>query len=272
MDSFEWNKIFGAVLGTALFVVALNIVIGGYMAAPKNDKPGMEVVVAEGPATSEAPVAEVAPDWGTVIPVADVAAGEKVHGRCLQCHDFAKGGPNKIGPNLYGIVGGTHAHAEGFAYSTAMAALKGKTWGYDELDAFLKSPKAAVPGTKMAFAGLSKTAERVNLIAYLRTLSDAPLAIPAPKPAAAPAEPAPAAPADGTEPAGELQAPPPGGPGTTTPGSAPPAAAPGTAAPANPTTTAPTTTPAAPAATPPATPATPAPATPAPAKPAGGGH
>jgi cytochrome c len=264
MDSFEWNKIFGAILGTALFVVALNIVVGGYMAPPKDHKPGMEVVVAEGPTTGEAPVAEVAPDWGTVIPAADVAAGEKVAGRCLQCHVFTKGGPNKIGPNLYGIVGSTHAHAEGFTYSTAMAALKGKPWGYDELDAFLKNPKAAVPGTKMAFAGLSKTTERVNLIAYLRTLSDSPLAVPAPKPAAAPTEPAPAAPADGTEPAGTLQATPPGAPGTTTPGTAPPAAAPGTEAPAQPETT----TPAAPGTTTPA----PAPATPTPPKPAGGGH
>jgi cytochrome c len=268
MDSFEWNKIFGAVLGTALFVVALNIVVGGYLKPHKAEKPGMEVVVAEGPATGEAPVAEVAPDWGTVLPAADIAAGEKVHGRCLQCHDFAKGGPNKIGPNLYGIVGGTHAHAEGFTYSTAMAALKGKPWGYDELDAFVKNPKGAIPGTKMAFAGLSKTAERVNLIAYLRTLSDAPLAIPAPKPAA-PAEPAPAAPGDGTEPAGELQATPPGTPGATPPGATTPAPAPGTAAPANPTTTAP----AAPGTTPaPATPAPATPAAPAPAKPAGGGH
>jgi cytochrome c len=253
MDSFEWNKIFGAILGTALFVVALNIVVGGIMAPPKGHKPGMEVVVAEGPATGEAPVVEAAPDWGTVLPAADLAAGEKVAGRCLQCHDFAKGGPNKIGPNLYGIVGTNHAHAAGFAYSSAMAALKDKLWGYDELDSFLKSPKAAVPGTKMAFAGLSKTTERVNLIAYLRSLSDAPMAIPAPKPVepAAPATP----PADGTEPAGELQAPPPGAPGTTPP-------APGTAAPAEPTTTPPAVTPGS-APTPPA---------PEPAKPAGGGH
>lgn len=245
MDSFEWNKIFGAILGTALFVVALNIVVGGFMAPHKSDKPGMEVVVTETTAPGETPVAEVAPDWGTVIPVADLAAGEKVAGRCLQCHDFAKGGPNKIGPNLYGIVGANHAHIQGFVYSAAMMALKDKTWGYDELDAFLKSPKGAVPGTKMAFAGLSKVTERVNLIAYLRSLSDAPAAIPAPKPAA-PTEPEAPATGDGTEPAGELQATPPA------PGAAPPAPAPGTEAPANPATTPPTT--------------------PAPAKPAGGGH
>lgn len=239
MDSFEWNKIFGAILGTALFVVALNIVVGGYMKPHKADKPGMEVVVTETTAPGETPVAEVAPDWGTVIPTADLAAGEKVAGRCLQCHDFTKGGPNKIGPNLYGIVGANHAHIQGFVYSAAMMALKEKTWGYDELDAFLKSPKGAVPGTKMAFAGMSKVTERVNLIAYLRSRADAPAAIPAPKPAA-PAEPeAPAATGDGTEPAGELQATP---PGTAAPApAAPGATTPATETPANPPTTAPAT-------------------------------
>ena len=241
MDSFEWNKIFGAVLGTALFVVALNIVVSGLMTPHKAEKPGMEVAVTEeGGATTTAPVAEVAPDWGTVLPAADLASGEKVHQRCLQCHDFSKGGPNKIGPNLYGVVGGHHAHEPSFAYSTAMKALSEKTWDFDALDAFMKNPKAAVPGTKMAFAGLSKVQDRINLIAYLRTLSDSPLAIPAPKPAepAAPAE----APAEGAAepPAGEVQAPP---PGSATP--APEGA--------------------------PAAPATPAPATPAPA-PSGGGH
>jgi cytochrome c len=274
MDSFEWNKIFGALLGTALFVVALNILVSGFMHPHPAAKPGMEVAVVEhGPA--EAPVAEVAPDWGTVLPTADIAAGEKAHQPCLTCHDFTKGGPKKIGPNLYGIVGSKHAHMEGFNYSAAMRAAADKTWGYDELNEFLKAPKTAIPGTAMNFAGISKTQNRINLIAYLRSLSDAPAAIPAPKPAApAPAEGAPAAPGDGTEPAGELQAPAPGtapaAPGTTPPaGAATPAPAPGPAAPANPTTTAPATTP---PAAPGTTPATPAPTTPAPAKPAGGGH
>jgi cytochrome c len=272
MDSFEWNKIIGALLGTALFVVGLHIVVTANMKPHPAAKPGMEVAIVETTGPAEAPVAEAAPDWGTVLPTADVAAGEKIHTRCLQCHDFANGGPDKIGPNLYGILGAHHAHRPSFTYSTAMKGLAEKTWGYDELDAFLKNPKGAVPGTKMAFAGLSKVADRVNLIAYLRTLSDSPLAIPAPKPAAAPApaEATPATPTDGSEPAGEVQAPPPGStpaaPGATTPpaGATAPAPAPGTPAPATPTTTTPGTTPA---------PATPAPTTPpAPAKPAGGGH
>ena len=186
MDSFEWNKIFGAVLGTVLFVVTLNILVGDLMTPHKAEKPGMEVAVAEestGGGTT-APVAETKPDWGTVIPVADLAAGDKAHIRCQQCHDFSKGGPDKIGPNLYGIVGGEHAHAPNYAYSPALAAMKGQVWGYDELDAFLKNPKGAIKGTKMSFAGISKQTDRVNLIAYLRTLSDSPLAVPAPNPAA----------------------------------------------------------------------------------------
>ena len=180
MDSFEWNKIFGAVLGTVLFVATLNILVNGMMSPHKADKPGMEVAVAEdtGPAAGggSEPVAEVKPDWGTVIPAADLAAGEKVISRCQQCHDFTKGGPNKIGPNLWGIIGAKHAQVANYAYSPAMAALKDKDWNYDEFYAFMKNPKAAIKGTKMSYAGLSKQEDRVNLIAYMRTLSDAPLA------------------------------------------------------------------------------------------------
>ncbi len=227
MDSFEWNKIFGAVLGTALFVVVLYIGVEGLMEPEKAAKPGMDVaVVEENGSNGETPVVEVAPDWGTLLPAADVAVGENVHKRCLQCHDFSNGGPNKIGPNLWGIVGAKHAQTAGFTYSTALQAQAGKMWGYDELDQFLKNPKVAVPGTKMAFAGLSKQQDRVNLIAYLRTLSASPFAIPAPNPAAppTPAAPAEGAPAEGAvgEPAGELQAPPPG----TAPASPPVPAAP----------------------------------------------
>jgi cytochrome c len=243
MDSFEWNKIFGAVLGTVLILATLNIVVGKMMAPHQSGKPGMEVAVAEGPADGgTTPAVETKPDWGTVIPVADVAAGEKVaQQRCLQCHDFAKGGPNKIGPNLFGILGAKHAHLDSFNYSPAMKALADKTWDYDQFYEFMRNPKGAIPGTKMAFAGLSKAQDRINLIAHLRTLADSPVAIPAPNPVAPPA---PAAPADGaTEPpAGELQAPPPGSPAA--PGTPAPAA-PGAAAPATPAA-APSTAPAKP--------------------------
>ncbi len=206
MDSFEWNKIFGAVLGTALFIVALNLVVGGYMEPEKSGKPGMEVAVVEDHGTASTPVDEPKPDWGTVLPVADLAAGEKIHARCQQCHDFTKGGPNKIGPNLFGVLGASHARHADFAYSGAMKEMAGKPWGFDEFEAFIKNPKAAIPGTKMSFAGLSKIQDRINLIAYLRTISDTPPVIPTPNPVAPSA---PAAPSDGAAepPAGELQAP-----------------------------------------------------------------
>lgn len=210
MDSFEWNKIFGAVLGTVLVIAGLNIVVGKMMAPHQSGKPGMEVAVTETPANGGPAPVELPTDWGTVLPAADVAAGEKItQQKCISCHDFADGGPDKIGPNLYGVVGGKHAHRPSFAYSAAMKGLEAEEWTYVALEKFFKEPKSAVPGTKMTFAGLSKSQDRINLIAYLRTLSASPVAIPAPNPVAPPA---PAAPADGAAepPAGELQAPPPG--------------------------------------------------------------
>lgn len=240
MDSYEWNKVFGWVLATVLAIVGLNIVVGKWMAPHQSGKPGMAVEVAETPDSNGPVVAEVKPDWGTVIPAADAAAGEKVFSRCATCHDIAKGGANKVGPAIYGVVGANHASNPTFTYSGAMKALADKTWGYDELDAFLKNPKGAVPGTKMSFAGLSKQQDRINVIAFLRTHSDSPLAIPAPNPVAPPA---PAAPTDGaTEPAGEVQAPPPGAAPAATPGAtpaAPPTGAPAAPAPAQPAPAAP---------------------------------
>ncbi|MBI1330720.1 MAG: c-type cytochrome [Alphaproteobacteria bacterium] len=99
----------------------------------------------------------------------DVAAGKGVFARCAICHDATKNGPNKIGPNLFGVVGrkaGTHA---GFNYSAAMKN-SGITWTADKLDVYLTHPAQVVPGTKMAFAGISNKTQRANLIAYLGTL------------------------------------------------------------------------------------------------------
>jgi cytochrome c len=192
MDSWEWNKIAGAVLGTLMFVLVLNIVIGAVFEVPEPAKPGYIVagVPAESTSASTAPVAEALPDWGTVLPKASVAEGEKIATRCQQCHDLTKGGPNKIGPNLWGVVERARATHPGFDYSSAMSS-KHDPWTYDNLFAYLKAPAVVVPGTKMTFAGLPSAQDRINLIAYLRTLADSPAAIPAP----APAKPAAAAPA-----------------------------------------------------------------------------
>ena len=189
MDSFEWNKIAGGVLATLLFVVAVKIAAGFIFEVEPPAKPGYVVQgVAEtaGP-TQTAAAEETLPDWGTVLPKANVADGKTTSTKCEQCHDLSKGGPNKIGPNLWGVVGRPRASHPGFDYSSAMKS-KGGSWSYDELFKFLKSPGAYITGTKMSFAGLHSEADRINLIAYLRTDMDSPAPIPAPQPAkAAPA-------------------------------------------------------------------------------------
>ena len=194
MDSWEWNKIAGAVLGTLMFVLVVKIATTRSSKCRRPPSPAMwsKACPRPAPAAAAAPVAEALPDCGTVLPKADVAAGKEVSARCEQCHDLTKGGPNKIGPNLWGIVGRARATHPGFDYSSAMR--RTTTWTYDELFEYLKSPAGMVPGTKMSFAGLPSAQDRINLIAYLRTHADTPAAIPAPRlQGAAPAAAAPAA-------------------------------------------------------------------------------
>ena len=180
MDSFEWNKIAGAVLGTLLFVVAVRIASGFIFEVEPPAKPGYVVQGVEAPTAAggtQAAAEEAIPDWGTVLPKANVADGKSISTRCEQCHDLSKGGPNKIGPNLWGVVGRPRASHPGFEYSSAMKS-KGGTWTYDELFKFLKSPGAYIPGTKMSFAGLPRASERAEVIAYLNTKSDNPQPLP----------------------------------------------------------------------------------------------
>ena len=125
------------------------------------------------------------PDLGTLLASADAAAGEKVFQKCTACHTIDQGGANGIGPNLYGTMNMAIAGHAGFAYSSALADMGGN-WDWEKMDAWLKSPKAFAPGTKMSFAGLSKPEDRANLMEFLATYGGAP-AKPAPAAAAAPA-------------------------------------------------------------------------------------
>jgi cytochrome c len=179
MDSWEWNKVAGALLGTLIFVLVIKFAAEAIYESPMPAKPGyvVEGVVEEKTAGPAATVEEKLPDFGAVLPSADVAAGKDVASRCEQCHDLSRGGPNKIGPNLWGIVGRQRATQSGFDYSSAMMASHA-TWDYAALFRYLKSPQSMVPGTKMSFAGLRSAQDRINLLAYLRTLSDSPLPIP----------------------------------------------------------------------------------------------
>ena len=181
MNSFEWNKIAGAVLGTGLLVFGLKLVGDGLFSAEVPKKPGFVIAVAEAPSTDAK-----AADAGPVVPIgvllakADKANGESKAKACLACHDFTKGGPNKVGPNLYDVVGRKIASVDGFAYSDGLKALHDKQWDYIVLDPWIKNPKGMVSTTKMAFGGISNDQARADVLAYLGSLSDAPKPFPAP--------------------------------------------------------------------------------------------
>jgi len=190
MKLCEALKLVGAV-ALALLVAVVASVVADAAVAPKPLAKNAYVVTvaAETPAAVAAPsaakaVAEATPaDKGPspiapLLAAASVEAGQKTARACAACHDFTKGGPNKVGPNLYNIVNNARAHSEGFAYSDGMKALRDKKWTYEDLNLFLYNPRNAVKGTKMAFAGLKNDADRANVIAWLRTLSDQPAALP----------------------------------------------------------------------------------------------
>jgi cytochrome c len=187
MSDLTFNKIAGAVLATGLALVGLRELSAGVFEPEHPAKPGYAVEVAEEGGEGGAAAADNPPDWGTVLPAADVKAGEATFAKCKSCHNADNGGPNGTGPNLWGVEGrkpGSHA---GFAYSPAMTDFGSKNpqWDYDRLYLFLKGPQKDVPGTKMTFVGLKKPEERINVIAYLHAQGGT-LPIPAPDPSRAP--------------------------------------------------------------------------------------
>ena len=203
MSSLELNKIAGAVLVGGIVALASGIIANQLVRPEPHATPAVTIAGAED--AGEAPAAEEATGIEPVGPLlasADVAAGESIAKRCAACHSFEQGGPNKVGPNLWNVVGAEHGHVEGFSYSDAIAGIAGP-WGYEELNAFLASPRDYAPGTKMTFAGLRSVEDRANLIAWLRSLSDDPQPLPEPTAAAEPAEEevAEAAPAEAAAPA-----------------------------------------------------------------------
>ena len=205
MDSFEWNKIAGWVLTAAIAVLGLSIVTGMIYAPHAPEKPGYVVEGVELEAEAGGAPAEAEKPIAFYLASANAEKGATVFKKCAACHTINAGGANGIGPNLHGIVGNSHAHSAAFSYSSAMAATKGKPWGFDELNEWLKSPKAYIPGNKMSFAGLGKPQDRADVIAYLNSQGSN---LPYP---AVPAETVAAAPADAAAtPAAEQPAPAPG--------------------------------------------------------------
>ncbi len=195
----KWNKIAGAGLATVFAILIVNEVASRVYHQEEPEKMGYFIEVAE--EEGEGGDAALPTDWGTVLPTADLAAGEATFARCATCHTITQGGANGTGPNLWGVVGRAVASVGGFNYSEAMRGHAGEApnWTYDELDAFINAPQRHVNGTNMTFGGLRDQAQRANLIAWMRQQGSGGYAVPAPDPArqagAAPA----GAPADGGE-------------------------------------------------------------------------
>lgn len=166
--SMEFNKILAALL-----VAGIIAMLGGFVSHklyhPHHlEKDAYEIAAMEGGGGGPA-VAEQTEPEAIDVAAADVAKGEKLAKVCASCHTFDNGGANKVGPNLFGVVGGDHAHKSDFAYSDAMKGAHGKKWDYDALNKFLWNPKKAIPGTKMTFLGIKKPEDRAAVIKWLET-------------------------------------------------------------------------------------------------------
>jgi cytochrome c len=179
MDSFELNKILGAVLASCLVLLVTSFTAKALFAPVQPEKPGF-VIAAKATTEGAKEAAPAAPSEPIekLLQTASVEKGQAAAKVCLTCHTFEKNAPNRVGPNLFGIVGDKKGEGRGgFDFSAAMKA-KGGTWTYDDLNQFLTKPSAFVPGTKMGFAGIEKDSQRADVIDYLHTLADNPEPLP----------------------------------------------------------------------------------------------
>lgn len=208
MDSFEINKILGALLGTCLVLVAMHIASEAIFTREAPAKPGYEIAVKEQPAGGAAAAAAPAEQpIEVLLASATPERGANVAKQCIACHNFQEGQGPKVGPDLYGVVDRPIASVSGFNYTDALkgaAKSLGGKWTFDALNKWLTKPSAVAPGTAMTFAGISNEKQRADVIAYLDTLSPNPVPLPkaaeaakpaatAAAPGAAPSNPAPAA-------------------------------------------------------------------------------
>ena len=177
MDSFELNKILGAILGTCLVLLVTNFTADALFAPATPEKPGFAIAVKETEGGAKEAAAPAEP-IEKLLQTASVEKGEAAAKVCQACHTFDKDGPNRVGPNLYNIVGDKKGEGRnGFNFSAAIKA-KGGTWSFDDLNQFLSNPRSFIPGTAMGFAGIQRESQRADLIAYLRSLSDQPVPLP----------------------------------------------------------------------------------------------
>jgi|TARA_B100000315_G_C14511105_1_gene556999 cytochrome c len=184
--STNTNNIVGAVI-VALWLLAGSNFIGNLLIPPfepvhdavasTSAAKAPEKNVTKQAAKETAAKAEPAQSLSVLLASADAGKGKKIAKKCVACHTFDKGGKNKVGPNLFAIMGKDRASVAKFNYSGAIKKMGGK-WGFDDMDKFLTKPKVFMPGTKMVFTGLKKAGDRAAVILYLRSFADAPMALP----------------------------------------------------------------------------------------------
>jgi len=177
MSNQDMNKITGAVLMAGLIAMASGFIARSLVHPAELPQLAYAVEKPDAPAATAAAAPEPLAPIGPLLATANLAAGEASAKKCAACHTFDKGGANRVGPNLWDVVGRKLAAHDGYAYSKQMAAAGGE-WDYEHLNQFLQNPKGTVPGTKMAFAGIAKADERAALIAWLRSKADSPKPLP----------------------------------------------------------------------------------------------
>lgn len=173
---FSFLQKFGGAALICMWTVWGSHMIGETM-IPRFEPPKAVAATPRAATRRAAPEPAVLEDIGPLLASASLDDGESVYKKCKACHTLENGGANRVGPNLWNIVGHEKAAKDGFAYSDAFAGMDG-TWTYENLNAFLARPKDYAPGTKMSFAGLRKAADRAAVIAYLRAQSDMPQPLP----------------------------------------------------------------------------------------------
>ena len=173
--SFEMNKIAGAILGAMILAMVSGIIAHMLVRPTPLAKPAYIVAGAE-PSEQKGGQEKKGPEpIAPLLASASVDAGKEQSKKCQACHTFEKGGPNRIGPNLYNVLGEPIAEGRnGYAFSSALTAHKGQKWDVEELNQWLDDPQSFAKGTKMTFAGLKKAQDRANVVAYLNSLSDSP--------------------------------------------------------------------------------------------------
>lgn len=177
-DPLFLNKVIGSVLTAGLIALTAGFIAHFAYHPQMLDKP---VYAIGGNAPAEKAAATSAPagpkSITRLLASANPAKGEKLFKKCGACHTYAKGGPKKVGPNLWNVVGGARGAQGGFKYSATMKKMGGK-WTFADLNTFLYKPKMLVARTKMNFAGFKKAQDRADVIRFLHSKSDSPVKLP----------------------------------------------------------------------------------------------